>query len=262
MAKCTFTWLPKEMRVAAKLNQPPIPVQEPRKSYALLINPFYPKDPHASLGKHVLTPTLAATTSIAAATPVDWEVRYWDENLLQGPPPSEPFPEVVGITVHLTFALRAYELARWYRERGAKVVLGGLHVMACADEAGPHADALALGEGVQIWGQILRDVAAGKLEPVYRGNYREPYAPRSRCRAFARLGSGAPGFLTTTSLIATRRDVITAANFATSRPGWLAHMPYQMRWNVEQIAAEFRSDDQHLMPCSSITISVLGRITS
>src|SRR5882724_2140972 len=35
---------------------------------ALLVNPFYPKDPHASFGKHVLTPTLALT-SIAASTP-------------------------------------------------------------------------------------------------------------------------------------------------------------------------------------------------
>ena len=54
-----------------------------RARYALLINPFYPKDPHASFGKHVLTPTLALT-SFAATTPEHWEVRYWDENLLDG----------------------------------------------------------------------------------------------------------------------------------------------------------------------------------
>ena len=45
------------------------PVQ-PR--YALLINPFYPKDPNASFGKHVLTPTLALT-SFAATTPEHWQ---------------------------------------------------------------------------------------------------------------------------------------------------------------------------------------------
>ncbi|HJZ11374.1 MAG TPA: hypothetical protein VJ521_04445, partial [Acidobacteriota bacterium] len=73
------------------------------KRQALLINPFYTKDPHASFGKHVLTPSLALT-SIAGATPPEWRVRYWDENLLQGPPPVDPFPQVVGITVHLTFA--------------------------------------------------------------------------------------------------------------------------------------------------------------
>ena len=98
-------WFPRDMRVAPRLDPTvrPGPV-EPR--YALLLNPFYPKDPHASFGKHVLTPSLALT-SIAAATPPEWEARYWDENLLQGPPPWRPFPEVVGITVHLTFARRA-----------------------------------------------------------------------------------------------------------------------------------------------------------
>src|SRR5215472_19227030 len=81
-----------------------------RARYALLINPFYTKDPNASFGKHVLTPTLALI-SLAATTPAHWEVRYWDENLLDGRPPVSPLPEVVGITVHLTFARRAFELA-------------------------------------------------------------------------------------------------------------------------------------------------------
>src|SRR5580765_4393964 len=137
-------WLPRVMRVAPVLD-PNLRTPPPTPKVALLINPFYPKDPHASFGKHVLTPTLALT-SIAGATPPDWSIRYWDENLLQGPPPFEPFPQVVGITVHLTFARRAYELAHWYRTHGAKVVLGGLHVLSCPEEAQPHADALALGE--------------------------------------------------------------------------------------------------------------------
>jgi hypothetical protein len=41
---------------------------------ALLINPFYAKDAHASFGKHVLTPTLALT-SFAGATPEHWKVE-------------------------------------------------------------------------------------------------------------------------------------------------------------------------------------------
>jgi len=45
-----------------------------QRRYALLINPFYPKDPNASFGKHMLTPTLALT-SFAATTPGDWDVR-------------------------------------------------------------------------------------------------------------------------------------------------------------------------------------------
>src|SRR3954463_6661502 len=117
--------VPRALREAPVLDER-VTVGPVKVRHALLINPFYPKDPHASFGKHVLTPTLALT-SVAAATPPEWTVAYWDENLLQGAPPWKPFPQVVGISVHLTFANRAYELARWYRHRGAKVILGGLH---------------------------------------------------------------------------------------------------------------------------------------
>lgn len=140
----------------------------------MLINPFYPKDPHASFGKHVLTPTLALT-SIAAATPDPWKVEYWDENLLHGRPPFNPLPQVVGITVHLTFANRAYELAAWYRNRGCVVILGGLHVMSCPDEARPHADILAIGDGVQLWPGILRDIDKGIQVKEYRADYTTEY---------------------------------------------------------------------------------------
>lgn len=128
------------MRIAPELG----PIETAgavREHHALLINPFYPKDPHASFGKHVLTPSLALT-SIAASTPDHWHIEYWDENLLQGPPPRDPIPAVVGISVHLTFAARAYELARWYRDHGSIVVLGGLHAISCPDEVAPHADVL------------------------------------------------------------------------------------------------------------------------
>ena len=224
------------MRIAPLLdgNLPSAPV---RKKSALLINPFYPKDPHASFGKHVLTPSLALT-SVAASTPADWDVRYWDENLLDGPPPADPPPEVVGITVHLTFAQRAYDLADWYRARGAKVILGGLHVISCPDEVAPHADAIAIGEGTQLWGKILEDVAAGKLAKVYRGDYRRPYRddPAPRRDLLPRHG-----FLTTTSLIATRGCHSRCDFCYLSTKG--LHMPYLMR-DVEQIVEEFRADDQ------------------
>src|SRR5258707_13156025 len=99
--------------------------------FALLINPFYSKDPRASFGKHVLTPTLALT-SIAGATPPHWDVQYWDENLLQGPPPCDPPPQLVAITVHLTFARRPYELAALYPSQGSLLILGGLPRFACS----------------------------------------------------------------------------------------------------------------------------------
>jgi radical SAM superfamily enzyme YgiQ (UPF0313 family) len=198
---------------------------------ALLINPFYPKDPHASFGKHVLTPTLALS-SFAGNTPASWELRYWDENLLQGPPPCAPMPAVVAISVHLTFARRAFELADWYRTRGAKVVLGGLHVLSCPEECAPHANALAIGEGVQVWPEILADVEAGQLRREYRGDYRHPYReePAPRRSIVPRWG-----FLTTASVIATR-GCHNRCEFCYLATDGL-FMPYQMR-DVDQVVEE------------------------
>ena len=215
---------------------------------ALLINPFYAKDPHASFGKHVLTPTLALT-SVAAATPDDWAIRYWDENLLQGCPPVEPFPSVVGITVHLTFAKRAYELAKWYRQRGSVVVFGGLHVLSCPDEVRPHCDVMVIGDGVTKWKQVLRDFEAGTLKPQYTGSFRSAYrdAPAPRRDLLPK-----ESFLTTTSLIATRGCHSRCGFCYLSTEG--LHMPYQMR-DPAQIAAEWLDDDQ---PYAVFTDNNLG----
>jgi radical SAM superfamily enzyme YgiQ (UPF0313 family) len=224
------------MRVPPRLDSAlkPGPAQ---RHLALLINPFYAKDPHASFGKHVLTPSLALT-SVAGATPAHWTVRYWDENLLQGPPPWQPFPQVVGISVHLTFARRAYDLAAWYRERGAKVILGGLHVLSCPEEAAPHADALAVGDGVQLWPLILQDIDNGKLRSVYEARFDRPYRldPPARRQILPR-----DDFLTTTSLIATR-GCHNRCGFCYLATDGL-HMPYLVR-DVEQVVAELQADDQ------------------
>ncbi len=224
-------WIPREMREAPALpDRSPGPVT-PRS--ALLVNPFYPKDPHASYGKHVLTPSLALT-SIAGATPGHWRVRYWDENLLQGPPPSDEIPELVGITVHLTFARRAFELARWFRARGSKVVLGGLHVLSCPEECAPRADALALGDGVQLWPRILADVEAGALRSSYYADWDTDYRadPPPRRSLIPR-----ESFLTTASIIATR-GCHNRCGFCYLATDGL-RMPYRMR-DPEQIAAEFQ----------------------
>jgi hypothetical protein len=62
-------WVPLEMTTAPVLDaNANAPAERIEPNYALLINPFYPKDANASFGKHVLTPTLALT-SFAATTP-------------------------------------------------------------------------------------------------------------------------------------------------------------------------------------------------
>lgn len=229
-------WLPSEMSKPPQLPSPGSK-RSPKKRYALLVNPFYAKSPHGSFGKHVLTPTLALT-SIAGATPAHWQVDYWDENLLQGPPPNSPLPAVVGITVHLTFAKRAYELASWYRKQGSIVVLGGLHTQSCPDEVAPHADAMAVGDGVQMWPQIVNDIEHGRLKKRYDASYERAYAmdPAPRRNLLPRQS-----FLTTTSLIATRGCHNRCGFCYLSTDG--LRMPYRVR-EPEDIRRQFESDCQ------------------
>jgi radical SAM superfamily enzyme YgiQ (UPF0313 family) len=225
-----------DMVMAPRLPDPELG-RAPEASYALLLNPFYPKDPRASYGKHVLTPSLALT-SIAGATPPSWRTRYWDENLLQGAPPADPVPQVVAITVHLTFARRAYELAAWYRAQGSLVVLGGLHVLSCPAEAVQHADAIAIGDGVQLWPIILRDIERGALRRRYEADFSRAYSldPPARRSILPRNS-----FLTTTSIIATRGCHNRCGFCYLSTEG--LHMPYRMR-KVDQVVEEIRADGQ------------------
>jgi radical SAM superfamily enzyme YgiQ (UPF0313 family) len=229
-------WLPPALAVAPALDAHP-PAGPVERRFALLLNPFYAKSPHGSFGKHVLTPSLALT-AVAAATPADWRLRYWDENLLQGPPPANPVPEVVGITVHLTFARRAYQLAAWYRAMGSKVVLGGMHVHAGEEDVAAHADAVSVGDGVQTWAAILRDVERGALRPRYEAAFDREYDldPPPR-RDLLPRGS----FLTTTSVIATRGCHSRCA-FCYLATGTL-RMPYRVR-DPADVARQIEADGQ------------------
>jgi len=213
----------------------------------LLVQPFYPKDSHASYGKHVLTPSLALT-SLAGATPPGWQVRFWDENLLQGPPPIDEVPQLVGITVHLTFARRAYELAAWFRARGSTVVMGGLHALSCPEEVAPHADAIAIGNGVALWPRILADLEAGVLRPRYEAGYedysQDPSPDRSVLPPWA--------FLTPLSLVATQ-GCHNRCDFCYLATGD-ARVRYQTR-RVEQVVAEFSDSGE---PYAVFTDNNLG----
>lgn len=175
----------------------------PHPPRLLLINPRYRRNPCSSAGRHALTPSLALPT-IAAATPAHWEVRIHDENLCFGEPPASPVNDVVGITVHTTFASRAYELAARYRAAGARVVLGGLHVSALPEEAARHADVVVAGEGASVWPSVLQGLRDGSLGggAIVRGSFVSPAYAEGPWPRRDLLPGGA--FLTRASIIATR----------------------------------------------------------
>jgi radical SAM superfamily enzyme YgiQ (UPF0313 family) len=77
--------------------------------------------------------------------------------------------DLVAITAYTSGATRAYETAEACRRRGITTIMGGPHASACPDEAQQHVDAVAIGECDEIWPEIVRDAAAGRLQPRYQG---------------------------------------------------------------------------------------------
>jgi len=78
--------------------------------------------------------------------------------------------DLVGISVYTTNAYRGYEISRNFRDRNVPVVMGGMHVTACPEEASKHADSIVVGEAEDTWPELLRDFSSGKLKKVYNSS--------------------------------------------------------------------------------------------
>lgn len=75
--------------------------------------------------------------------------------------------DIIGITVTVDTLPRAIEIAREYRSRGIPVVAGGIQITSHPDSAREHFDSLCIGFAEGTWPQIIEDVKAGRLQPVY-----------------------------------------------------------------------------------------------
>ena len=78
--------------------------------------------------------------------------------------------DLVGITVITDLALRAYHIAKLYRQRGVRVVMGGIHPTVMPQEALQHADAVVVGEAEEAWPRLVSDAASGRLQRLYRSS--------------------------------------------------------------------------------------------
>lgn len=85
--------------------------------------------------------------------------------------PYSEHTDLVCINVEIYTARRSYEIADRFRSRGVPVALGGYHVSMIPDEAGPHADTLLLGDGEELFLEMVNDLAGGNLKKVYQGHF-------------------------------------------------------------------------------------------
>jgi radical SAM superfamily enzyme YgiQ (UPF0313 family) len=108
---------------------------------------------------------------VAALTPADWEITIIDENVEQQDYSDLKRPDLVGITAFTSQASRAYEIAAQFRQRGVRVVMGGIHATMCSEEALEHVDSVVTGEAESAWPAVLEDVLHGHLGRLYAGKH-------------------------------------------------------------------------------------------
>ena len=115
-------------------------------------------------------PNLSLLT-IAGFFPSDWSMEYIDLNMDEIPNTNYDY---IIMSLTTAQALKGYKVADYFREQGVKVILGGIHVSSCPDEALIHADAICIGEVEGIVHELIADMKDRKMREVYRGKKEPP----------------------------------------------------------------------------------------
>ena len=119
--------------------------------------------------KYSLFPPLGLATLAAYLSPDD-EIDLQDQHVEKLN--LDDSPDLIIIQVYITNAYRAYKIADRYRQMGAYVLLGGLHVTSLPDEAAQHADTIFLGPGEETFPQFLKDFKNKQPKKVYSSSVR------------------------------------------------------------------------------------------
>jgi len=134
------------------------------KKKALLI---FPREKGIKFSNDTLYPfPILGLTLLAGLFPKTYEVKIINEVVEEVDFDAEV--DFVGITGLTCVIKRTYAIADRFRERGVKVVLGGIHPSLLPEEAKEHADSVFIGEAEGMFEEVLRDVEAGELKPYYK----------------------------------------------------------------------------------------------
>jgi radical SAM superfamily enzyme YgiQ (UPF0313 family) len=102
---------------------------------------------------------------LSSYTPAHIQRVLYDDRL-ESIPYDDP-TDIVAINVETYTAQRAYQIAAQFRKRKVKIVMGGYHATLLPEEVLQHADSVVIGEGEQVWGQLLEDFKNDTLKQQY-----------------------------------------------------------------------------------------------
>jgi radical SAM superfamily enzyme YgiQ (UPF0313 family) len=128
---------------------------------------IFPREKGIKFSNDTLYPfPMLGLTLLASLFPKDYEVKIINEAIEEID--FNANVDLVGITGLTCVIRRAYAVADRFRERGVKVILGGVHASLLPGEAKEHSDAVFIGEAEGRLEKILSDFEAGALKPFYK----------------------------------------------------------------------------------------------
>src|SRR5712692_6581825 len=134
-------------------------------SRVILVNPA-----NSTVGYSVITPRwlfvmAGATPTSLVGDPVIVDVPVTPFNAEDVNP-----GDIVGVGIHSGNCLPGYRIVREAKQRGATVIVGGIHPTIFPEEPlQMGADAVVKGGGDVIWSKIVEDALLGRLQRVYDG---------------------------------------------------------------------------------------------
>jgi radical SAM superfamily enzyme YgiQ (UPF0313 family) len=138
---------------------------ENRKSKKVLL--IFPREKGIKFSNDTLYPfPILGLTLLASLIPKTYEVKIVNEAIEEVDFNAEV--DLVGITGLTCVIKRAYTIADRFRERGVKVILGGVHPSLLPEEAKEHADSVFIGEAEGMFDKLLKDFEVGELKPFYK----------------------------------------------------------------------------------------------
>ncbi len=103
---------------------------------------------------------------LAALTPEDISISIVDEQVSDVD--FSKYYDLVGISIMTATAKRGYHLAKTFKEKGSKIVYGGIHASVMPEEAINYGDAVVIGEAEESWPMLIEDFKNNSLKAFYR----------------------------------------------------------------------------------------------
>lgn len=107
---------------------------------------------------------------LAACTDREHEVKYFEAQSDRTAPPDIYTCDLVAISTFSAQILEVYKIADRLRANDIKVAIGGLHATVLPDEAIQHADYVVVGEGENVWQEVVNAAEHAAPPRIFRAS--------------------------------------------------------------------------------------------